>query len=120
MKGAPWNQSSNTKAFSKARAVASGRPLLCQALDASQYSSNEEGLRLPESIGARVNHGLGLGEVLTMRRPTAHVCSATLDRATRASPISGSPAAHTAITGEQRALTGQPGRDGPAERQVRG
>jgi hypothetical protein len=35
-----------TPALAKARAVPSGRPLRSQALDASQYSSKDEGLRL--------------------------------------------------------------------------
>lgn len=44
---ADWRSSSLRKpAFAKARAAPSGRPLRSQAFDASQYSSNDEGLRL--------------------------------------------------------------------------
>lgn len=44
---AEWRSSTLRKpAFAKARAAPSGRPLRSQAFDASQYSSNDEGLRL--------------------------------------------------------------------------
>jgi hypothetical protein len=44
---AKWRSSILRKpAFAKARAAPSGRPLRSQALEASQYSSNDEGLRL--------------------------------------------------------------------------
>ena len=44
---AKWRSSILRKpAFAKARAAPSGRPLRSQAFEASQYSSNDEGLRL--------------------------------------------------------------------------
>jgi hypothetical protein len=44
---AEWRSSILRKpAFAKARAAPSGRPLRSQAFEASQYSSNDEGLRL--------------------------------------------------------------------------
>src|SRR5690242_18825347 len=48
---ADWRSSTLRKpALAKARAAPSGRPLRSQSFDASQYSSNDEGLRLISDI----------------------------------------------------------------------
>ncbi len=55
---ANWRSSTVRKpAFAKARAAPSGRPLRSQAFDASQYSSNDEGLRLMSDNSPSISVG---------------------------------------------------------------